>query len=82
MKEKLWAEIDEDWRRKEERALAQRAANADAVREGRPVPYPNFFALHDPTKLPRDATPEQIQQRYREFCKICRPFRPKSHVIV
>ena len=26
-----WAEIDEDWKRKEERALAQRAANAAAT---------------------------------------------------
>ena len=81
MKEKLWAEIDEDWKRKEERALAQRAANAAAVDEGRPVPYPNPFASADPTKVTADATPEEIQQRYREFCKICPPFRPKRHTI-
>ena len=34
MAEKLWAEIDEDWRRKEERTLAQRAANLEAQSKG------------------------------------------------
>jgi hypothetical protein len=81
MAEKLWAEIDEDWKRKEERALAQRAANAAAVREGKPVPYPNPLAAFDPTKVPADASDEQIQQSYREFCKICPPVRPKRHTI-
>ncbi len=45
-----WAEIDEDWKRKEERALAQRAANA-AAREDRPLPYPSPFSALGPTKL-------------------------------
>jgi len=81
MAEKLWAEIDEDWRRKEERAMAQRAANLEAQREGRPLPYPNLWDQLDPTKLPRDATPEQRAQRHREFRKICRPFQPKRHTI-
>ena len=40
---RLWAELDEDWKRKEERALEQRRANAEAVREGRPLPYVNPF---------------------------------------
>ena len=81
MAEKLWAEIDEDWKGKEKRALAQRAANAAAVRQGKPIPYPNPFATADPTKVAADASPEKRAQRYREFCKICPPFRPKRHTI-
>ncbi len=76
-----WAEIDDDWRRKEERALAQRAANAAAARDGRPLPYPNPWDALDPTKLPRDASPAAHQQRYREFRKRCPPFQPKRHTI-
>jgi hypothetical protein len=81
MTEKLWAEIDEDWRRKEERALAQRAANQKAAREGKPLPYPNPFDRLDPTKLPPDASPSQIMERHRKFREICRPFQPKRHTI-
>ncbi len=79
--ERPWAEIDEDWKRKEERALAQRAANAAAARDGRPLPYPNPWDVLDPTKLPRDASPEAYQQSYREFRKLCPPFQPKRHTI-
>ncbi|MEE8523337.1 MAG: hypothetical protein V3T72_05355 [Thermoanaerobaculia bacterium] len=81
MVEKPWAEIDDDWKRKEERALAQRAANAAAVRAGEPAPYVNPFLAFDPTKLEGDASPSEVQRRYREFCKICPPFRPKRHTI-
>lgn len=81
MPEKPWAEIDEDWRQKEKRASAQRAANLRAVRDGRPLPYPNPFDRLDPTKLPAGATADQIAQSHREFRKICRPFLPKRHTI-
>ncbi len=81
MAEKLWAEINEDWKRKEERALAQRAANAAAAREGKPAPYPNPFAALDPTKVSAGASFEEIQESYREFRKICRPTPPKRHTI-
>lgn len=60
-------------RAQEKRALAQRAENEKAQREGRPLPYPNPWDAVDPTKVPRDATPEQITQSYRDFCKICPP---------
>ncbi len=76
-----WAEIDEDWKRKEERALAQRAANAAAVREGKPLPYPNPWDSLDPTKLPRDASREARRQRHLEFSRLCPPFKPKRHTI-
>ncbi len=76
-----WAEIDEDWKRKEERALAQRAANAAALREGRPVPYPSPFSALGPAKLAPDASPEERRRWYLEHRKICRPFRPKRHTI-
>ncbi len=78
---RLWAEIDEDWKRKEDRALAQRAANEAAIREGKPVPYPNPWDTLDPTKLPRDAPQEANQQRHLEFRKLCPPFKPKRHTI-
>ncbi len=81
MTKTLWADIDEDWKRKEQRAQKQREANAEALREDRPLPFANPFDVWDPTKLPRDATPEQILARNREFRKICRPPQPKRHTI-
>lgn len=78
---RLWAEIDEDWKRREDRALAQRAANAAAAREGEPLPYPNPWDSLDPTKLPRDAPREARRQRYLEFRKLCPPFKPKRYTI-
>ncbi len=76
-----WAEIDEDWKRKEERALAQRAANAAAAREGRPLPFPSPWDALDPTKVPRGATREAYRQSFLEFRKLCPPFRPKQYRI-
>lgn len=76
-----WADIDADWKRKEERALAQRAANAAAVGTGEPLPFPNPWDVLDPTKLPRDAPPEAYRQRYLEFCKLCPPKKPRRHTI-
>ena len=81
MAEKLWTEMDEDWRRKEECAMAQRAANAAAVAAGEPAPFVNPFLALDPTKLKAEPSPEEIQRRHREFCKICPPFRPKRYTI-
>ncbi len=79
--EKPWAEIDDDWRRKEERALVQRAANAAAARKGEPLPYPNPLGTIGPTKLSREATPEEYQRWFLEFRKTCRPCQPKRHTI-
>ena len=61
------------------RAMAQRAANHEAAVKGLPLPYPNMWDALDPTKVPRDATPEQITASYREFCKICPPPPRKRH---
>lgn len=61
--------------------MAQRTANVEAQREGRPLPYPNPFDLLDPTKVPADAAPEQVAESHRQFRKICRPFQPKRHTI-
>jgi len=52
--------------------LAQREANARAAAAGEPLPYPNVWDALDPTKVDRDATPEQITQRVREFNRRCR----------
>ncbi len=81
MAEKLWAEIDEDWKRKEARALAQRAANLAATRAGKPVPYPNPFMAWDPTKVPRDASPAEYRASLLEFRRLCCPIEPKRHTI-
>lgn len=76
----LWAELDEDWKRKEERAIEQRRANAEAVREGREMPFVNPFLELIP-KLEPDATPEQHAAWLREQQKICRPRPRKRHVL-
>ncbi len=81
MTDKPWAEIDEDWKRKEERALAQRSANAAAAREGRPLPHPGPWDTLDPTKVPADAAPEEVHRSYLEFCRLCPPARPRRHTI-
>jgi hypothetical protein len=62
---RLWAEIDEDWKRKEECALAQRATNAVALREGGPVPYPNPFAALNPiAERNGDDSPEATSRAF------------------
>lgn len=61
----------------ERRALEQRRANADAKREGRPMPFPNPWDTWDPTKVPTGASDEETLQSYREFSKICRKKKPK-----
>lgn len=81
MANRPWAMIDEDWWAKEERAIEQRAANVAAVREGRPLPHPNFFAVHDPTKLVAGAREEAVIDRVRAFRRQCRPFQAKRHTI-
>ncbi len=54
MDEKRWAEIDEDWRAKEERAARERAANRQALSEGRPAPIriPSGFSI-PPKRQPK-----------------------------
>lgn len=59
------------------RAMAQRAANAEARRMALPLPFPNPWDAVDPTKVDRDATIEEIHRSYLEFAKLCRP-RPKT----
>jgi len=73
----------DDWslEKEEERAMAQRAANERARRAGRPLPYPNPWDAVDPTKVPRDASPEEIHRSYLEFSKICRPPPCKRYTI-
>ncbi|MCE7874325.1 hypothetical protein DYH09_28685 [bacterium CPR1] len=61
--------------------MAQREANAEAKRQGLPLPYPNLWDFWDPTKLPEGASPEEIHQRYLEFCKLCPP-PPTIHYIL
>ena len=61
--------------------MAQRRANARAAREGRPLPHPNIWDTWDPTKVPQDATPEQIHESYLEFCKLCPPPPRKVYTI-
>ena len=65
----------------EARALAQRTANQRALAEGEAMPYPNVWDRLDPTKVPCDATPDQISQRYKEFCKICPPPKRIEYIL-
>lgn len=81
MAARLWAEIDDDWKRKEERALAQRAANAAAAREGRPLPCRNPLVGFDRDKLSPDASTEEYHQWYLRRRKICRAPKPQRHPI-
>ena len=68
-------------RKQELRAARERAANAAAKEAGRPLPFPNLWDELDPTKLPRDASDKAIEERYREFCKLCPPTPRKKHVL-
>jgi hypothetical protein len=63
------------------RAMAQRAANAEASRRGEPLPYPNIWDVLDPTKLDRNATIEEIHKRYLEFTQLCRSRPKKRHAL-
>lgn len=63
------------------RALAERRANRFARDHGLPLPFPNIWDFLDPTKVSRDATPEEIEESYREFCKLCPPKRRKKHTL-
>ncbi|MEW6278894.1 MAG: hypothetical protein AB1758_09750 [Candidatus Eremiobacterota bacterium] len=65
----------------EERAMAERRANEEAKQKGEPLPFPNLWDFLDPTKVPEDASPQEISLRYREFCKICPP-RKRIHYTV
>jgi hypothetical protein len=81
MTEKPWAEIDEDWKRKEQQALAQREMNSAAAREGRASPFPNPFRALGPAKAPSDSSAEEYHRWFLEHRKMCRQFEPKRHTI-
>lgn len=55
------------------RAVAQRRANAEALRSRRALPYPNPWDDLDPTKVPRDASEAALEARYAAFRKLCPP---------
>ncbi len=61
--------------------MAQRRDNERARRRGLPLPYPNLWDALDPTKVPRDATPEEIHRSYLEFSRLCRPRPRKTHTL-
>ena len=60
-------------------ALDQRAANERAARAGEPLPFPNPWDRLDPTKVARDASPDEIQASYVAFTKLCRPRPRRKH---
>lgn len=66
---------------KEQRAMTQRAANEAAKARGEPLPFPNVWDVLDPTKVPADATPEDIARSYEAFAQICRPPPCIHHVL-
>jgi len=60
-------------------ALDQRAANERAARAGEPLPFPNMWDRLDPTKVARDASPDELQASYVAFGKLCRPRPRRRH---
>ena len=70
-----------EWREKEARAVAQRAANEAALARGEPLPFPNPWDAVDASKVPADASPEQITASYEAFSLQCRPRARKRHTI-
>jgi hypothetical protein len=58
-------------RQQVDRALAERRANTQAAKAGNPLPYPNIWDELDPTKVPRDASEEEVQRSYAEFRRLC-----------
>lgn len=60
-------------------ALEQRAANQRAALAGEPLPYPNIWEQLDPTKVARDASPDELQASYVAFSKLCRPKPRRRH---
>jgi hypothetical protein len=63
----------------EERAVRERAENARAAAQGGPLPFPNIWDSLDPTKVDRDATPEEVYASYLRFTKLCQPRARKRH---
>ncbi|MBC8069882.1 MAG: hypothetical protein IAG13_16205 [Deltaproteobacteria bacterium] len=66
---------------REARAMAERAENEAARAGGEPLPFPNPWDVLDPTKVPPDATPEQIARSYEAFAEICRTPPCIRHVL-
>jgi hypothetical protein len=63
------------------RAVAERRANATAVERGEPLPYPNIWDQLDPTKLPGDASEQEILESIAAFSKLCPPPARKRHYL-
>lgn len=57
----------------ESKAIAERDANRVAAECGEALPFPNIWDRLDPTKVPADATEEEVQRSYAAFRAICRP---------
>jgi len=69
------------WAEHERRSMDQRNANEAAFRASETLPYPNPWDVWDPTKLPRDASPEAYQESYKAFRKRCQPKPRKRHIL-
>lgn len=61
------------------RSIAERRANEAARDAGRPLPHPSPWDVLDPTKVPRNATDEQIRDSYLRFRALCPP-RPRKKI--
>lgn len=72
---------DRDTDRRELRSIAQREANQTASRAGLSLPFPNPWDELDTTKLPRDASAQQIHERVRRLSEICRKPPCQRHTL-
>ncbi len=63
------------------RAEAERLANEQAAGEGRDLPFPNPWDAIDPTKVPRNASAEELQTSYQRWSQLCRKRPRKVHLL-
>jgi len=61
------------------RALSQRARNARAAGEQRPLPFPNIWDAIDSSKVHSPASDDEMQASYASFRTLCRPRPRKQH---
>lgn len=63
------------------RAEAERRANEQAAAEGRALPYPNPWDAIDPTKVPQNASAQELQASYQRWSQLCRKRPRKVHLL-
>jgi len=63
------------------RAEAERLANERAAVEGRALPFPNPWDAIDLTKVPPNASAQELQLSYQRWSQLCRKRPRKVHLL-